>query len=380
MKKKMVNWFKEHRVLRAALPSVLALLLVAMVFIPYAQADITYLDVEGTYAVNSTIGAKYLDGANHAPMVGNTLTITTQADQVISSASLTMFGDTVDLTGLVGSGSRPWISLTGDDGTDTYLSITGRILSGGGVVKGISGGMITGYTISEGHKWEDGDDSTAATYTGANAYEGSGYCALLTADSAGDPEVVAVIFHQPQNTFKLSQLDTLAASTRNGLGFYYRASQTTKGPQFMMRFAPAGSTGSLNMSYWGGGTTSYVDITIMPLQSGAVSGSWTKYTVTGDSAICGYYGTAPDDFASFDGGWSGENYTLAEIEAAINAETQMTNGTAATCGNWVLTIVDVELYESGTRTCYIDNIQIGRYTYTLEPYAFSCAFKARISD
>ena len=91
------------------MPGVISLLLVSAMLIPYAQAALTYLDIEGTYTVNSTLRAKYLDGTIHPNMPGNieTLTITTQTDQVISSASLTMFGETVALTGLVGSGSTP---------------------------------------------------------------------------------------------------------------------------------------------------------------------------------------------------------------------------------------------------------------------------------
>ena len=370
MKKNITNWFKGHRVLRAALPGAFALFLVAMVFIPYAQATVTYLDVEGTYTVNSTIGAKYLDGTRHPNMTRNleTLTITTQNDQVISSASLTTFGDTVDLTGLVGPGNNPWISLTGDDGTDTYLSITGRVQSNGGVVKGISGGMITGYIISDGYKWELSDTGTAATYTGANAYGGIGYCTLLTAGAGAGAECVQ--FNHPVNTFKLSQLKTLTAGT-NGLSFYYKLENATgPGPYMGLRFAPVGVTGTGLFS-----SISHVDITIGELYSATGDGTWQKYTVTKDSARIYYYGNAPDDQASF--AHPGDYVaTLDLVEDLINAEPEMLNGTAASASNWVLTAIYIDLYEAGIRTCYIDNVQISKYTYTLEPSAFSCAFKA----
>ena len=302
-------------------------------------------------------------------MTGGTLTITTQTNQVISSASLTMFGEDVALTGLVGAGSNPWISLSGNDGNDTYLSINGRVRSSGGTVTGISGGTITGYIISDGYKWEDSANGTAATSTAA-ANSGA-YSALLTAGTLTNPE--AVIFHLPQNRFKLSDMDTLAASSSNGISFYFNL-QNTKGPgpQIMLRFAPAGST---DMDYYTS-ASGHVDITIMPYQAPYVGdGTWVKCTITKDSAICGYYGNDPTDYTSFDGGFAGENYTLAEVEAAINAEAAMIAG-GDSASNWVLTMADVELWEGGARTCYVDDVQIGRYTYTLEPAEFSGAFKA----
>lgn len=371
MKKKITNLFKGHRVLRALLPGVISLLLVSALLIPYAQAALTYLDVEGTYTVNSTLRAKYLDGTTHPNIPGNieTLTITTQTDQVISSASLTMFGETVALTGLVGSGSTPWISLSGNDGNDTYLSINGRVRSQGGTVTGISNGTITSYIISDGYKWDASDTGTAATYTGANSYGGAGYSCLLTAGAGAGAEVLQL--NHPINSFRLSQMDTLAAGT-NGISFYFNLQDTKgPGPQIGLRFAPVGVLGTDLFS-----SVSHVDITIASYQSPYVGdGTWTKCSITKDSAICFYYGNDPTDQTSFDGGTSGENYTLAEIEAAVNAEAAMTAG-GDSCSNWVLTAIYIDLYEAGARTCYVDEVQVGRYTYTLEPAEFSGAFKA----
>jgi len=47
-----------------------------------------------------------------------------------------------------------------------------------------------------------------------------------------------------------------------------------------------------------------------------------------------------------------------------------------TCGDWVLTMVAIEIYEVGVRTVYIDDVQIGRYVYTLEPAVFRGGFRA----
>jgi len=368
MKKRFTNWVKTHKVLRVLLPGIMALLLVAAMVVPSAFAALTYLDVEGTYTVTGRIPVKYMDRTYHPNMPRDgTLTITTQTDQVISAATLTMFGEDVALTGIVGDGTRPYISLTGDDGTDTYLTITGRVNTRASAVTAITG-HITGFIISDGEKWTCGDGS-AATST-VQAYSGT-YSALLTAGTGADP--TAVIFHNPENNFTLSDMATLAASERDGLSFYYYASQATDGPQLMLRFAPEGSTGSLNMSYWGGDGTSYVDITANPLKASTATGAWTKYTFTSASVTGAYFGNDPTDFTAFGGAYVS---TLAEIEADINAESAMTAG-GDTCGDWVLTFVAVELYEAGARTCYIDDVQIGRRVYTLEPNQFSARFRAK---
>jgi hypothetical protein len=373
VKTKLTKWFKEHTVLRAVVLGILALLLISAMLLPYAQAA-SPLDVTGTYTVSRTVPVQYLDGSRHPAMpVQETLTITTQSGQVISVATLTTLGETVPLAGLVGSGSNPWISLksTGS-AVDTFLTINGKVAQRRGEITGISG-TITGYVVSDGYKWDLSDTGTAATYTGANAYGGSGYCTLLTAGAGAGAECIQI--NHPANNFKLSQLKTLGESSRNGLSFYYKLeSAKANGPYIGLRFAPEGVTGTDLFS-----SVSHVDITIGELYSATGDGTWQQYTVTKDSARIYYYGNAPDDQASF--AHPGDYVaTLDLVEDLINAEPEMLNGTAASASNWVLTAIYIDLYEAGARTCYIDNIQVGRYTYTLEPAQFNAAFRATLND
>jgi len=41
-------------------------------------------------------------------------------------------------------------------------------------------------------------------------------------------------------------------------------------------------------------------------------------------------------------------------------------------------MVDIELWEGGARTCYIDDVTIGGQLYTLEPNSYYTRFKATI--
>ena len=48
------------------------------------------------------------------------------------------------------------------------------------------------------------------------------------------------------------------------------------------------------------------------------------------------------------------------------------------CGDWVLTMVDIELWEGGARTCYVDDVTIGGQLYTGEPNSYYARLKAVI--
>ena len=364
----MKGLFGKHKWLKVLLPVVL-IVAIAAFSIPVFAAAPTYLDVTGTYDVTTRTAMHYMDGSRHPTFVKGVLTITTQTDKAISDATLTTMGTDIALTGLVGGGTRPYIVLHGTDSDGQFCTLYCRIRSDSeGAVTRLYG-KINGYETSAGARYASG--TGAATMSTAQAYSGV-MSALLTGDATSS--VVAQIFHEPRNTLTLGRMDTLVSSS-NGLSFYYYASQAAVGPQVMLRFAPKGSTGADNMDYWGGATTSYVDITVMPLQLGAVTSAWTKYTLTSDSGVCAYYGNDPTDFSAFNGEAEGA-YTLGEIEALINAETAMTAG-SDTCGSWVLVMVAVEIYEVGVRTVYIDDVQIGRYIYTLEPAEFSGGFRAK---
>lgn len=369
MKNHLRNWFKGHKVLRVMLPVALVLVMVMVLVVPFAYATVpTYPNVVGAYTISKAIPAKYLTVATHTPMSSMTLVITTQTSQTISAATLITNGETLALTGLVGSSTNPYISLQGTDSDGSYVFINGKVTVKSSVVTGISGNM-QGFVTSDGERWDLSDTGTATIYNGANSYGGAGYCALLTAGAGAGAECVQ--FNRPVNTFKLKDLDTLVASTSKGLSFYYNLENAkSPGVQIGLRFAPVGVTGTDLFT-----SIAHVDITIAPFYSTTGDGTWKKYTVTKDSARIYYYGNAPDDHAGFS--QPGDYLaTLSLAEAAINAESEMLNGTPASASNWVLTAIYIDLYEAGARTCYIDSVQIGNVTYTLEPFQFGGTFTA----
>jgi hypothetical protein len=367
VKSRTIKWFREHRVLRVLLPSIVALLLAVAMVVPSALAT-SPIDVTGAYTVTGNISIKYLDGSSHPKMPSDAvLTITTQSGQVISAATLTTSGETVPLEGLVGTGSRPSIVLKStSSAVDTFITINGRVSSSRGGTR-ISG-RITGYIASEGYKWDLSDTGTAATYTGAEAYGGSGYCTLLTAGAGAGAECIQLNF--PDNKFKLSDMTDLAASTRDGISFYYKLeSGKANGPYIGLRFSPWWNTVTDLFA-----SVPHVDVTIGELYSATGDGEWTKYTVTSASTRIYYYGNDPVNFTSF--GHPGDYLaTLDLAEDSINTNAAMT-AHGANASDWVLTAVYIDLYEAGERTCYIDNVQIGRYTYTLEPLQIDTSFRA----
>lgn len=359
MKSRIVNWIKAHRKLVVIMP-VLALILVLCATMLPAYATLTYLDVQGTYTVGAKVGTTYLDGTRHPNLNFDTLVITTQTNQTISSATLTTLGKTIALTGLVGAGERPSIALTGTDSVGTTLSIVGKITKNhAGEVTGISG-KIQGFVTSDGEKGTDSGGSSASASSVVQANSGT-YSALLT-KGTGSASSTYVQLRNPANRIKVSQLDTLTAGK---LGFYYYAS-AAPGPQLELRFTS--------------GTYGVLDVTLMPAQgANCATGAWTAVNATSTSTRAIYYGNDPTDGTAFSWEEEAGNYTLGEIEALVNAETAMTAGDDS-CSNWLLTRVRLELWEAGSRTCYIDDINVGGTVYTLEPATYSGTFRAKISS
>jgi len=143
-------------------------------------------------------------------------------------------------------------------------------------------------------------------------------------------------------TIKLADLVTFGAS------FWYYASQSTSGPQLELDFtAPTG--------------TGHVEVTVMPLQSGAAVTTWTLCSVVSSSTRVVFYGNTTG------GGplnWDGTStYTLAEARTQINI---LDTGDSVPADTWKLTGARVELWEAGTRSVYIDDITIAGTTYALE--------------
>ncbi len=345
--------------LRVLVSVALSVVLVLTMVSSEVFATLEYLDVQGTYEVRNTMPALYLDGTAHPVLPKGTLVITTQSSQTISAATLTMLGKTLTVTGLVGPGDRPRISLYGTDSVGTTVVMNGRITkSGAGAVTGISGG-IDGFITSDGYKVvesEGGSPLSAHSVVKANS---GAYSALLTAGSGAGS--VAVRFNAPPNSLKLSGMVNL---TTGKLAFYYYLS-AAPGPQLELRFSGPNGVG-------------HVDVTIMPAQgANATTGSWYNQTISSASTRCIYYGNDDVDGTAFDWETEAGNYTLAEIPALIDAETAMGGASA---GTWRLTRVGIELWEAGSRTCYVDDVKIGSYTYTLEPTKFGGSFSARLTE
>lgn len=363
MKRKIMNWIMTHKKMRVVIPSVVMMLVLLIAAFP-AYAALEYLDVEGTYDVASRAMPRYMDNTRHPTVQFGLLTITTQTGKLITDATLEHLGADIALTGMVGPGLRPTIVLGGTDSDGTVVAIQGRVIADReGDVVSFSGRIMT-YVTSDGERFDDSADGTAEI--SAVAYHSEPLSTLLTGGTLANPE--ALLMHNPVNRMRLSNLSSL----RSGLlGFWFNLQDTkSPGPEIMLRFAPADS---ITQSYYGGGTSGLVDITIMPYQAPYTGdGLWHECDLAVDAATIIYYGNDPTDYTSFGGT---PVASLADVEAAINAEAAMlADGDSAS--NWVLTMVSVELWEGGARTCYIDDVTIGGQLYTLEPNSYYSGFKA----
>ena len=371
MKAKTINWIKGHkRVVSVSMALVMLMVLCLSMLPVYAADPQTYLDVTGSYDVSSRATPRYTNYTRHNPSVAfGQLIITTQSGKVITDATLEHMGADIALTGLVGPGTKPTIVLSGTDSDGTNVVVEAKVTSNSaGEVTSLKG-RIMGYVTSDGYRFEDSADGTTAISV-VTQYSGA-ISILLTAGTLASPETI--LFHRPVNKMKLKDLDTLATGK---LGFRFNLQDTkSPGPQMMLRFAPAGST---DQAYWAAGTEGGVDITLMPYQAPYTGdGTWKQCSITKDTISCVYYGLDPTDYTAFDGGGAGVK--LSEIEALINAEAAMTAG-GDSCSEWVLTMVDVELWEGGARTCYVDDVLIDGKTYTMEPNSYYNAFKAKPSS
>ena len=366
MKSRMVNWLKSHKKVGAIVATTVLALVLMGLMLPVHAAALAYEDVTGVYDVSSRLSPKYLDGARHPRAQLDTLTITTQVTKAITDATLTHMGTDIALTGLVGPGERPTIVLGGTDSDGTVTAIQGRvILDRDGNVSRIHGRIQT-YVTSDGSRWDDSADGTSAVSVAA--YYSEPHSCLLNGGTDANPK--ALLFWDPVSRLKLRHLTSLNTGQ---LGFWYNhQAAETNGPEMMLRFEPAGQA---RVPYYSGGTQGGVDITIMPFQGITGSGTWLECDLaTTPTTTSIYYGNDPTDFTAFGGA---PVVSLDLLEATIDAEAAMIAG-GDDCGDWVLTLVSIELWEAGARTCYIDNVTIGGQLYTLEPNAYYTGFKATI--
>jgi hypothetical protein len=166
----------------------------------------------------------------------------------------------------------------------------------------------------------------------------------------------------PPAGIHLHDIDTITS----GWSVYHRLQDTKPyGIQLELRFLHP-----YNVNPDGAG---HVDVTLL-LHQEAGDNTWELETVNSATTLAGYYGNDPWDATAFDE-FSGTLH-LADIEAAINEEAAMTANGGFTCGDWVLSRVRVELWETGARTCYVDDLTINGTTYNFEPVQFGGSFKA----
>jgi len=366
LKSRIANWLKSHKRMVATIPSLIMMIALIAIALPVNAQVLVYPDVTGTYDIASRAAPRYLDNARHPRIEFGTLVITTQVGKAITVATLQHLGTDIALTGLVGPGSRPNIVLGGTDSDGTVVSVQARVvIDRDDDVTGIRGRMQA-YVTSDGSRWEDSADGTSAIST--VAYHSEPQSTLLTGGTLANPE--ALIFWDPVNRLKLSNLATLRADQ---LGFWFNLQVGVgPGPEVMLRFEPEGQA---RVPYYTGGTQAVVDIMVMPFQAPYVgTGTWLECDLSTADATIIYYGNDPTDFTSFGGT---PIASLALVEAAIDAEVAMTAG-GDDCGDWVLTMVDIELWEGGARTCYVDDVTIGGQLYTGEPNAYYTNFKATI--
>jgi len=331
-----------------------ALLITGINVLPVFAVGPTYINIADTYTVNAKLSTHYLDGTTHPVGYASTLIIgtNTSTNGIITSASIIINGSVVDLDGMVGPGTKPYLSLAGKDSAGTFITIAGRLITTDGAVKKISG-SIDGFTTSDGQNGAGWGGGVTGVLSTAQANSGT-YSAKLDATSG----LQYVEFSNPKTPLKLSDTEALVSGK---LSFYYYLS-ATPGPQIGLRFTSANGVG-------------HVDVTVM-LQSAASIGAWTKYDVTSASTRCVFYGNDDTDGTPF--AWDEVSVlTLADCLDLIVAKN--TGGTTCVTSpaTWKLTDVLIDLYETSARTCYIDDAKISSYTYSLEPNAFSGGFSAK---
>jgi hypothetical protein len=155
-----------------------------------------------------------------------------------------------------------------------------------------------------------------------------------------------------EEKIKLSELAVATTFTTKGKwSFWYKVNVATSGPIIGFRFT---HPKCVNPDAAG-----HVDVTLMPLQSGA-SSSWAEQVILSTDVSAIFYGNRLADNVGFGAAVGGQ--TLASVVAAIAALNPLED-----TGNWELTGIAVALYESTARIGYIGDITIAGVTFELEP-------------
>jgi len=348
------------------LPCFIALVLLLGIAIPVFAAAPGFPNMAGTWNVTSAVVVKNLSNTRTDVVRTATLVIsdnTTTTKGVITTATLstTNYG-TCAVTGFVGQGYYPVITLIGNDANSSIV-LTGRVIWKSGAPYKISGRMDGYGSHSQGAL---GDDPVAAAATWSSVDQHSGtISALLTQAAAAGSTYVQFAAPTVKGSnavagIQLSELDTILVTD---WGLWYNLENAKNGgPQLELRF-----TAPTNVNPDGVG---HVDVTLLVPTAG--TGEWVNRTYNGDF-LCVAYGNDPWDGTAF----AIEVPTaLSGIEAAINAKAEMIADGPFSASAWTLTRVRVEIWDAGARTCYVDDVEIAGVTYSFEPVTFSGAFTA----
>ena len=205
------KWNGARRVL--GVMAVVSLLFVGDV-LPAMASVSTYQDTEGAYAVTCNIPERVLDNTTAITKAHDgTLTITTQTLGVISSASLVLGNvGTVALTGAVGVGTNPKISLVGSAGGINVV-LNGRVQTTSGNVTRITG-KLDGFIIASGAATMASDESGTAAPSQVAQETGIESILLTQGAGAGSTHVHWV----PQNGIRLTDLNDVRHNPVGTLG------------------------------------------------------------------------------------------------------------------------------------------------------------------
>lgn len=184
-------------------------------------------------------------------------------------------------------------------------------------------------------------DGSAAWDMGETKY-GNYSVKLINASSASYNAVDFV----PDTGITLADFQAAIIATTPEYSFWHHFS-VANGPQFELTFEDPSSDG-------------WLEITAVGLQH-AGTGAWVKEILAG-ATPAGFGGNTPDTSSVFE--W-GTLTSLSDIEAAVNTAWN-TAETGTDASDYVLTLVQVELWENIVRTCYIDDITIAGVKYEVE--------------
>jgi hypothetical protein len=332
------------------------MLVVSMVIasMPVSAAS-TFKDVAGSYTITCNLPQQTIDGTR-AVTTGRTGTLTIGTDTsgslgVISSASIAITGfPTFAVTGNVAAGANPKIVLEG-----AGVVFNGKVSTNATAVTRIAG-AINGFVPNADTKTLASDESGSAAGSVVAQETGAKSILLTQGAGAGSTHVDWV----PQTGIKLSDLTTMSA-TEWGMWFDLQ-NDKAGGPQLELRFTSSTNTDP--------DSTGHVDVTLFAPTTG--TGAWVHRTYDGNATAM-YYGNDNVDGTAFA---DDAPEAISGIVASINAEGALGG---ASCSNWKLTRVRVELWDAGARTCYIDDVMIHGRVNGFEPAQFTGTLAAKPS-